>query len=118
MWFWKLDNHTYNENKEIKNKENKKTDHLENAIKELWKLVWQEELDKLTKDLQKIDKVKHKEISEAIKPHKIGLTFYHKEVTLSTELPPKLDYSNPEDLKKTSQIALLKTAREQKFKEA
>jgi len=107
MWLEKFES-----NINLEKKENKNTNHLENAIKELWKLVWQEEINKLTKELGQIDKFKNKEISEAIKPHKIGLTFYHKETTLSIELPQNLDYSNLEHLKKATQIALLRKARE------
>ena len=103
-------NYELNENKNTKKEVN------ENLIKELSKISL-EEWKKLQKELENTEKEKWKEIAVNIKPFSSWHKISQAEIKISTELPKDIDYSNPEHIKKTTQIALLKQARKLKEEE-
>lgn len=103
-------------NYEINKNRNTKKEINQNLIKELSKISL-EEWNKLKEELANLEKEKNNELKENIKNFSLQHKFYHQEIRMSTELPKNIDYSNPEHIKKTTQIALLKQARKLKEEE-
>jgi hypothetical protein len=96
---------------ETKNNESKKED-----LSSILNVAPNEkELQSYQEEIDEINKLKEKEISETLKGFNQIHKLFQTEVKLQKEAPSQPDYKNPEHLKNTCQLHLIKKAQELKL---
>jgi len=96
---------------ETKNNESKKED-----LSSILNLAPNEkELQNYQEEIDELNKIKEKEIGETLKGFNQIHQLLQAEVKLQKETPSQPDYKNPEYLKKTCQLQLVKKAQELKL---